>query len=250
MPELSLRSLKAEHYWLSLLAAGAKSVGLGTLEQTAKISLDYIAVLARKFFNHSLTPMLVSGEDVAKTTLALTTEVEHSTTLGHRASKVSEIVVIQDEKDRKKDANLPGRSGQAEDEVDRCEECVDAEAVEVISKKKLNDYGEEQREVPFEHEDEEEGLSASQVVVKVKNTKQKGSQPNPNNSKEKQKKKKETKGSEEKRIHFARNECPLCKKKVFNLTRHLILVHVHKNECIPMARVKPLKEMAVHGNKT
>ena len=44
MPELSLRSLKAEHYRLSLLAADAKSVGLGTLEQTAKISLDYIAV--------------------------------------------------------------------------------------------------------------------------------------------------------------------------------------------------------------
>ena len=99
MPELSLRSLKAEHYRLSLVAAGAKSVGLGTLEQTAKLSLEYIAVLAKKFINQSLTPMVVSGEDVAETALALITEVEHSTTLGHRASEVSEMVVIQDEKD-------------------------------------------------------------------------------------------------------------------------------------------------------
>ena len=99
-------------------------------------------------------------------------------------------------------------------------------------------------------EDEEEGLSASQVVVKMKSTKQKGSQPNPNNSKEKQRKKKVTKGSEETRIHYVSQECPLCKKKVCNLTRHLVNLNVHKNECIPMARVKPLKEMAVHGNKT
>ena len=59
------------------------------------------------------------------------------------------------------------------------------EAVEVVSERKLNDDGVEQREVPVERgnedkgkereEDEEDGLSASQVVVKMKSTKQKGS---------------------------------------------------------------------------
>ena len=34
------------------------------------------------------------------------------------------------------------------------------------------------------------------------------------------------------------------------MKQHIIQVHVKKNECLPMARVAPLVEMAIHKDKT
>lgn len=50
--------------------------------------------------------------------------------------------------------------------------------------------------------------------------------------------------------HYSSRACPLCKKIVCNLARHLTNVHVKKNKCIPEARIKPLMQMARHGNLT
>ena len=52
------------------------------------------------------------------------------------------------------------------------------------------------------------------------------------------------------RRHYTQRKCPLCKKVVCNLTRHITKLHVEKNEKIPTTRVKALVEMARHGNTT
>ena len=49
--------------------------------------------------------------------------------------------------------------------------------------------------------------------------------------------------------HYASRVCPICQKTVCNLSRHLKALHVNKNEFLPEIRIKPLMEMARHGNK-
>ena len=74
------------------------------------------------------------------------------------------------------------------------------------------------------------------------------------NTKKSGRKKKErdskTKSTEEKAKHYTSRKCPLCRKEVCNMKRHIIQVYVKKNECLPMARVAPLVEMAIHKDKT
>ena len=57
------------------------------------------------------------------------------------------------------------------------------------------------------------------------------------------------KGKERKRKHYTHLKCPLCKKSVVHLRRHLVDIHVKKNENIPMVRIEPLVQMAKHGNE-
>ena len=47
-------------------------------EQTAKLGLDYVSVLAKQFHNNQLTPALVSGLDITEGALDLIDEAEKS----------------------------------------------------------------------------------------------------------------------------------------------------------------------------
>lgn len=77
IPSLSKRELTAEHYRMSNLSATANSLGLGSLEMTAKKCLEYIGVLGKGKHNHIYQPMVVSATDIAESTLALIVEVEN-----------------------------------------------------------------------------------------------------------------------------------------------------------------------------
>ena len=75
------------------------------------------------------------------------------------------------------------------------------------------------------------------------------------NTKKSRRKKKEkhskTKSTEEKKDkHYTSRKCPLCRKEVCNMKRHIIQVHVKKNECLQMTRVAALAEMAIHKDQT
>ena len=50
--------------------------------------------------------------------------------------------------------------------------------------------------------------------------------------------------------NYTSRKCPLCKKSVCILKRHIIDVHVRKNECLPLFRVPALVQMAIHGDHT
>ena len=80
LPDISLRSLKAEHFRLSLFAAMAKEVGLSSLSETAKLALEYLHVLGKRFHNYDFPEMVVSEENIAETALSIINKVENSVT--------------------------------------------------------------------------------------------------------------------------------------------------------------------------
>ena len=70
LEKVSMRALEAEQFCLSQVAAAARNLGLGMLEKTALSGISNIAVLAKRFHNKTLQPLLVSAEDIGETSLA------------------------------------------------------------------------------------------------------------------------------------------------------------------------------------
>ena len=82
-------------------------------------------------------------------------------------------------------------------------------------------------------EDSEEEQNARKTKEKKKNTKEKT-------------KKQSYTG---KRKHYSIRKCTLCNRTVANLRRHVIELHVQKNEKIPLARAEAIIQMSIHGEK-
>ena len=243
MPDVSLRALKAEHYRLSLLAAAARSVELGTLEQTTKPCLDYISLLAKKFHNHQLTPALVSGVDIAEGALALIDEAEKSNIMERMGSggipgsstQDGRLVDPEFEKRKKNSAGITeirvecGREGERVDEPEIEERRNNSEEISAIPV----DSGREGERVD-DPEIEERNNGSADVSTGVVRSGREQEASKVRSTKTKQIKETVKKG---KPWHYGEPKCPLCHKKVFTLPRHIRLVHVERNEKIQLSRV-------------
>ena len=237
MPDVSLRALKAEHYRLSLLAAVARNVELGTLDQTAKVCLDYISVLAKKFHNNQLSPALVSGIDIAEGTLALIDEAEKSNIIKRVGSGGIPGSNTQDGRFTAIPVEC-GREGEGVDDPEIEERKNDSEEISAIPV----DCGREGEGLDDPEIEERNNGSADVSAGVVYSGRE---QEAPKVRKTKTKQTKETVKKEKPR-HYSERKCPL---KVFTLPRHIRLVHVEKNERIPLSRVKAIVEMTRHGDK-
>ena len=89
LSEISLESLKMEQYRQSIYCASANSAGFHTLEKTSSSCLEHIAVLAKRFHNHTLTP-IVSSIDIAECALTLVEEVARSRVVNRLVKEVED----------------------------------------------------------------------------------------------------------------------------------------------------------------
>ena len=233
MPQISKRELQAEHYRMSHLAAAAKSLSLGSLEMTAKCCLQYIAVLGKAMHNHNFQPMVVSATDIAESALALIHEVENSPTFkkqlspGPSTSDVASGSEV-DENDAQV-AALQDKVGVAPDPSTSAQEENASEGGEDSALVGLPTAARETEDNRVSKKRKSSGKLA----------------------KKKKKRKAEDKDEEDgyKQPHYSYKNCPLCKKQFSNLPRHIRMIHVERNEKLPLSRVKSLVEMARHGNK-
>ena len=233
MPQISKRELQAEHYRMSHLAAAAKSLSLGGLEMTAKCCLQYISALGKAMHNHNFQPMVVSATDIAESALALIHEVENSPTFKKQLTpgpSTSDVTLDSevDENDAQV-AALQDKVGVAPDPSTSAKEENGSEG------------GEDSALVGLP-------TAARETEYNRVSKKRKSSSKLEN---KKKKRKAEDKDEEDgyKQPHYSYKKCPLCKKQVSNLPRHIRMIHVERNEHLPLSRVKSLVEMARHGNK-
>ena len=241
LTNLSKRGLEAEHYRLSLISVAAKSLGLGTLEMTTTTALSYINVLYKKFYNQNLVMLEVSKEDIAETALALLHELETNSTLFKPLPP--NLTAIQRKYDSMQDAQ------RVEDDSMQDAQRVEDDSMQDAQRVEDDSMQDAQR---VEDDSGQVGSKQADEVVPVagpSGTSTNETQGNKQTRKNIPGDKKKTKTSEQKRKHNTPRSCPLCRKVVCNLPRHLDLVHVQKNENIPPVRVKALTEMARHGNK-
>ena len=277
LTDVSLRTLRFEHYRFSNLAASARHLGLPLVEQALVQNLEYIAVLAKKFHNVNLQPCLVSAQDIAETSLAFIGMLETAFPSTERTSGNSnkedsehdnEVEVVRPMSQERTSSSADtqhvqevGQAGTAQStESERnhvvIQEEVSQEEPEVITRpKKASDKtAENERDVVIQEEISEE---EPEVITRPKKASDKTDKNGKKNQEKEKKESKKSKGkkdeeneSEEKRFHYSKRPCPLCNKKVCNMVRHLRNIHVVKNECIPEARIKALLQMSRHGNKT
>ena len=80
---------------------------------------------------------------------------------------------------------------------------------------------------------------------KRKMAKQKGKKPRKASSSDS-----ESSSRENKRKHYRHRQCAICHKSVVIIRRHVINVHVKKNERIPLARAEAIIQMSYHGTRT
>ena len=286
LPSVSLRSLNAEHYRYSLIAAAANQIGFGTLEKTANACLSYLAILASKFHNANLLPIVVDAQGSAETILSLIDELDSTMllqSLNNSQQNSHEIVQAGDDNAedsgqvegvKAKEVNREdvasthtGNNGKMLQERGECskdngesnkkkgEDPTEQEHVDVIEAPDDNakDSGEvESVEVievnckdaaPIHHSNngktsQERGESSKDNgksnKTKGKDIIERGESSTTKGESDKKKGKcSKLKLKEGDQKHYVSRKCPLCKKSVCTLKRHLIAVHVRKYECLP-----------------
>lgn len=246
LTNVSLRTFRFEQYRFSNLAASAKHLGLPLVEQALVQSLEYIAVLAKKFHNVNLQPCLVSAQDIAETSLAFIGTFETAFSSTERTSGNSN----KEDSEHDNEVEVVRPMSQ-----ERTSSSADTQHVKEVGQAGTGQSTESERNhVVIQEEVSEE---EPEVITRPKKAIDKTDKNGKKNQEKEKKESKKSKGkndeenkSEEKRFHYSKRPCPLCNKKVCTMVRHLRNIHVVKNECIPEARIKALLQMSRHGNKT
>ena len=334
MQKLSWTNIKMEHFRLSEINAAASTLGLGTLQETSQLAIDFLAVVALKFHNKKLTPIEMELQDYASTMQGQIIEMrDRLLPLAEKYKEKSdvEVVELEDEGDSVGQSKKVARKSSVQDvdpqanrveanpstskdteedrvgqskkvarkssvkEVDHqaaanileCEAPIEDTAHHVKDpedKQEVSGHEEKDLEDEQEHpqansveansstsEDAEaDSVGQSKTVEKKSSVQEVDPQPRgdeavPSTSKDTERDrvgqskkvarkrmnvpKSKDKGKERKRIHYTHLKCPLCQKSVLHLRRHLVDIHVKKNENIPMVRIEPLVQMAKHGNE-
>ena len=236
MPSITWMSLQLEHARCAEIVAAANHLGLPILEQTAKVAIDYLSVIAKRTHNKNLEPRILHPEDYAQTMKAIVEDIQQTVVPMARAC----------------DTAMVEQSCESPDEI---EVLPGTSSKKVDQNSEKDDGGEQSREdcVDVNIDDDEDG----DVVGDVHNEsdkkieKQKGHVKTKASRKTKEKKTGKQpllQVSTAKKPHDTKKKCPLCQKEVVHLSRHLHDRHVKKNEKIPLVRVEPLVQMAKHGN--
>ena len=236
MPSITWMSLQLEHARCAEIVAAANHLGLPILEQTAKVAIDYLSVIAKRTHNKNLEPRILHPEDYAQTMKAIVEDIQRTVVPMARACDTAmveqscespdEIEVLPGTSSKKVDQNSEKDDGGEQSR----EDCVD-----------VNIDDDEDRDVVGDvHNESDKKIEKQKGHVKTKasrKTKEKktGKQPL-------------LQVSTAKKPHYTKKKCPLCQKEVVHLSRHLHDRHVKKNEKIPLGRVEPLVQMAKHGN--
>ena len=277
VPNLKVRidkeNLKAEQFRLSLVAAAADFLHLPTVSASARLGINFVSALALRLHNYVMEPLTVDEDDVAETALALLGEFKSAVTESQKDSDTStssEKTTKKSKKSlkqqKKEEALQEEREGQMGPETseDSSDSDRDGEvsALQYAKKNKKNTkkikksqkqqqkkeavqeepQGQMEPETSEDSSDSDRDGEVSALQYAKKNQK--------NTKKIKKSQKQQQKKEALRRVHYVPRKCPLCKKEVVHMKRHLVAMHVKKNECLPTARVEALLEMAKFGNST
>ena len=271
LPNVSLRSLYAEHYRFSLVAAAARQLGFGTLEKTANACLSYMSILTKKFHNKDLQTLVIDAQDSAETVLSLIDELEDTMLKSLKKSKKNSCEIVEARDGNAVDSgqvetakdNAEGPSNELETvHIDESIEvgCEDAAPIHSGNNgqrsQERGDSDKKKGEGPSEQElgDIVEAQDTNAVDSgQVESAKDNGERPSNDQGRvrevpsihsgkqstrngeghvergETSKKKCESgkkKVKEDIKTHYTSRKCPLCKKSVCILKRHIIDVHV------------------------
>ena len=131
MPSITWMSLQLEHARCAEIVAAANHLGLPILEQTAKVAIDYLSVIAKRTHNKNLEPRILHPEDYAQTMKAIVEDIQQTVVPMARACDTAmveqscespdEIEVLPGTSSKKVDENSEKDNGSEHSR----EDCVD-----------------------------------------------------------------------------------------------------------------------------
>ena len=264
----SLMNKELEQLRFSELKAAVEQLGMRMISDFCDVGIKMLGVMAKGYHNKNLEAITVKPEDYASTVRQFIAEfgkgvVRLSKPLqdAKRAEEQEEKIIVISDPDVEEDSDEAPSKGKGvcqkdkkgEDQIGSVLEESDKEPSKAKKGKGVSQKGkkgEDQIGSVLEESEVSEDESASMEEdngsdeALSKGKRKRASVSGKGN------KGKEESGTKKKRVHYSSSECPLCKQRVVNLRRHLKLVHVNKNEKIPLVRLEALVQAAKHGNKT
>lgn len=129
------------------------------------------------------------------------------------------------------------------------EDSEDERNARKTKKKKKNTKKTKKDRASCSEEDSEEESNARKTKEKKKTKKQSDTQEDSQVDSESSQDQSVRENTTQKRKHYSFRKCVLCSRKVANLTRHVLEVHVQKNQKIPLARAEAIIQMSIHSGK-
>ena len=216
MPSITWLSIQLEHVWCAEIIAAANHLGLPILEQTAKVAIDYLSVIAKRTHNKNLEPRILQPEEYAQTMKAIVEDIQRTivpmartcdTAMVEQSCESSEeIEVLSGMSSKKVDQNSEKDDGGEHSREDCVDANIDDDDLDIVG----NGHNESDKKI-----EKQKGHVKTKTSRKTKEKKKTGKQPL-------------LQVSTAKKPHYTKKKCPLCQKEVVHLKRHLHDTHVKK----------------------
>ena len=236
MPSITWLSIQLEHVRCAEIIAAANHLGLPILEQTAKVAIDYLSVIAKRTHNKNLEPRILQPEEYAQTMKAIVEDIQRTivpmartcdTAMVEQSCESSEeIEVLSGMSSKKVDQNSDKDDGGEHSREDCVNANIDNDDLDIVG----NGNNESDKKI-----EKQKGHVKTKTSRKTKEKKKTGKQPL-------------LKVSIVKKPPHTRKKCLFYQEEVFHLNHHLHDMYMKKNEKIPLVHVEPLVQMAKHGN--
>ena len=123
MPSLSWLNIQLEHARCAEIIAAAKHLGLPILEETAKVTVNYLVVMAKSKYNKNLEAITLEPDKYAQTMKAIVEDIQR--TIVPMAKRCVPTMLEESCESTEEVDVLPGKSLQKEaGAVDTREDCV------------------------------------------------------------------------------------------------------------------------------